>query len=482
MKYLALIGSIFLVVLAGCKKTGDKHPNTVPDTKIAFEEIDLSGDARLTSSVRLSWFGTDGDGYIKGFEISIDNNDWIYTEKQDSVFRFAIAAGSDSADISFQVRAIDNANLKDPTPAQLTVPIKNSTPIAEVDNSTIPADSTLVVLTFDWSVDDPDGFETLDQAFIKANDGTWKSLPFSEGTNLISIVPVQPNSTGPQDANIYINQENTPALTIDGFVNGDSNTFYFKATDIAGKESEPDTSTTVFFESINSDLLMVNGQPENVATLYRQLLDDTYSGGYNVYNISKNTLLPRYFNPTFKLLIQQFDKVFFNSDSQIFTNLFNQQEKLLLTFATPSLLEFTNQGGKLFITTSLSETVSDPLDALKEVLPFESLSTPISGGNSANLFPDSVVYSIDPTYPELSSSSVLFSMDPVVPTADAEAFYFANFNNHPNWTDNAIGIRRTNAANNVNQVLFTVELYALNGNNQNLETLFDKILNDEFNW
>lgn len=481
MRYLAFLGGLLLIIFSGCKKTGDRLPNKLPETKIAFEEIDLSGDARLTSSVRLSWFGTDGDGYIQGFEISIDNGEWIYTDKQDSTFRFNIAAGSDSADILFQVRAIDDADNIDPTPAQLNVPIKNSTPIAEIDNSTIKADSTLVVLSFEWSVNDPDGFETLEEALIKVNDGSWNTISFSEGTNLISVVPSDPDMVGVQNAEIYFNQENNAALQLDGFINGDSNTFYIKAADIAGKESEPDTSTTVYFEPVTSDLLVVNGQPLNVADQYRSILDNVY-GNYNFYDISKNTLLPTYFNPTFKLLIQQFDKIFFNSDSQIFTNLNNQQERLLLSFATPSLLEYTNQGGKLFITTSFTVTPSDSLGALKGVLPFEELSSTSTGGGSADLFPDSTVYSIDPDFPDLNAGGVIFSMDPVVPTADAEAFYFANFNNHPNWTDNAIGIRRTNSANRVNQVLFTVELYALNGNPQNLETLFDKILNDEFNW
>ncbi|KAB1062834.1 hypothetical protein [Salibacter halophilus] len=474
--YLQILSIVVLAFLSSCEKTGDRNENKYPETKIAFESIDLSGDDRLSSSVRLSWFGTDSDGYITGFEISIDDGEWQYTNAQDSTFKFSIPAGSDSADIEFAVRAIDNDDNIDQSPAILSVPIKNSTPIATIDNSTIKGDSTLVVLSFDWEGTDPDGFETLEKAYIKANNGSWSELDFSQGTNLISVVPSQPDQQGQQSADIYIGQEDSPNATIDGFINGDSNTFYIKVADIAGKESEPDTSNTVFFRDINSDLLMVTGQPETVTDQYRSILNNVYPN-YNIYNISQNTRLPRYFNPTFKLLIQQFDKVFFNTDSQIFTNLNNQQEGLLLNFATPSLLEFTNDGGKLFITTSF--TSGQDLSAIAGVLPFEELST---GPGSADLYPDSTVYSNDSNYPNLKSGSVVFSMDPVVPTADAEPFYFANFNNYQNWSDNVIGIKRTGANNNVNQILFAVELYTLSGNQQNLENLFDTILNDEFDW
>jgi len=115
-------------------------------------------------------------------------------------------------------------------------------------------------------------------------------------------------------------------------------------------------------------------------------------------------------------------------------------------------------------------------------LPFEDFAEPNSGGNNANIGPDSLVFSTDATYPDLNSVGLIFSIDPVIPTADAEAFYFANFDGYTNWTGNAIGVRRKNADENVNQILFTMELYNLNGNPQNLETLFDRVLNDEFNW
>jgi len=60
-----------LLVFYGCKEDvviGDLPP----DTHISIEKIDLQGENRLNSSVYLTWFGTDKDGYVVGYEYSID--------------------------------------------------------------------------------------------------------------------------------------------------------------------------------------------------------------------------------------------------------------------------------------------------------------------------------------------------------------------------------------------------------------------------
>ena len=121
----------FLVLLSlllgtACRK-GELNRNGLPETKISFEAINLSGDNRLNSSVQLSWFGTDPDGYVEAYEWSIDGNQWNYTQKQDSIFTFDIPVGQDSVDIDFYVRSIDNDGNLDPSPAYLKVP--QSTPL-----------------------------------------------------------------------------------------------------------------------------------------------------------------------------------------------------------------------------------------------------------------------------------------------------------------------------------------------------------------
>ena len=58
-----LWGLSAVLLIAGCRK-GEIDRNGLPDTFISYEAINLSGQNRLNSSVSLTWYGTDGDGYI----------------------------------------------------------------------------------------------------------------------------------------------------------------------------------------------------------------------------------------------------------------------------------------------------------------------------------------------------------------------------------------------------------------------------------
>ena len=144
-------------------------PNSAPETQISIESINLSGNNRLNSTVNLTWFGTDIDGYIQFYEIRIGDKDWFKTQTQDSIFLFDIEPNQDSTDIDFYVRAVDNEGVKDPTPAYLKVPLKNSTPEVYFEEASLPLDTTNLVITFRYMASDPDGDETLKKCFIRAN-------------------------------------------------------------------------------------------------------------------------------------------------------------------------------------------------------------------------------------------------------------------------------------------------------------------------
>ena len=118
-----------LLTLTACDK-GELLENKAPDTRISVSEINLTGEDRLRSEVTLHWFGADEDGWITGYELSLDGTNWSPVTKQDSTFSFELTLGSDTTDIDFYVRAVDNDDAVDPTPAYLRVPIRNSPPTA----------------------------------------------------------------------------------------------------------------------------------------------------------------------------------------------------------------------------------------------------------------------------------------------------------------------------------------------------------------
>ncbi|TVQ81798.1 MAG: hypothetical protein EA358_00340, partial [Flavobacteriales bacterium] len=69
---------LFAPLLFSCMR-GEKNENRPPSTKIFLESINRVGENRLNSNVNLSWFGTDKDGYVVGYEISFDRENWFFT-------------------------------------------------------------------------------------------------------------------------------------------------------------------------------------------------------------------------------------------------------------------------------------------------------------------------------------------------------------------------------------------------------------------
>lgn len=466
-----VVAAVFMLMLS-CSKRGDKYGQIPPDTFIVFESINLTGDARLTSNVRLSWYGTDEDGFVAGYEISLDNETWSYTTAHDSTFSFDIPAGSDSADITFYVRAVDNDSLRDPDPAFLNVPIKNSPPSAQFSDAAL-SDVALGAASYEWNYDDPDGRETVTGAFIKINNGDW--TPFSRNSQLFSIVPENPNQPGNQNAHLYLGTDNDVHATLNGFVNNDSNTVYIKVIDRAEAESPVDTSKTIFFQQPTSDLLVVGGQPAAVRNVYFDVLNEVYPQ-YDYLDYSRGDRLPRYWDPTFKLILRNYQKVFFFSGDDLLTNSATNQTGLLLGFAAPSISEFTSAGGRILISTRFNE--SHDLSSVTGVLAIDEL---VSGpAASENMRPDSFLIPASPLLPELKPQNVVFGMNPFVPSADASVFYRAQFNNHPQWPRNTIAAARTGGDGKINEVLFNTELYRFTGNTDKLEQLFDELYNDVF--
>lgn len=271
IKYIVFIS--LLVTSFGCKRTLEENANLAPDTVLTPESINLTGDDRLNSVVFLSWFGSDKDGYIKGYEISLDNQNWVFTTQNDSTFNFTLEPGSDTTDIDFYVRAIDNDSLIDPTPAYLKVPLKNTPPVALFNEKGFPVDTVNIVTTFRWNAVDVDGDETIIKAYLKANQGDWMEIDVNE--KMLSIVPVNSSQTGTVDAHVYYGTNDLPLTEkLNGLVVGDTNHFYIKVVDFANAESEPDTSDVLYIKPKTSDLLYVTGLSAPPTNVYKGVMDN----------------------------------------------------------------------------------------------------------------------------------------------------------------------------------------------------------------
>ncbi len=476
-----LIGIVLLTSVVSCNK-GNRTANLAPNTEISVKEINLSDDNRLNSTVRLNWFGTDKDGYVVGFEVSLDNINWKFTERLDSTFVFNIPSGQDTTSIDFYVRAIDNEGATDLSPAYLSIPLKNTAPTASFNNDLGPGDTALIVSTFQWNASDPDGNASIRKIEVRFNNGQWYELNKEE--KVISFL-VDPNiQSGTASADLYYGNNSTAETKkIDGLLVNGFDTLFIRATDIAGAVSPIDTARPFYLKNKTpgATLLWVSGQVTTIANKYKTVLDGL-NLTYDFLDFGRNIngdAMPSYWDPTFKLISRQYPKMFVNSGQETYRNRVTSRDLTMLEFMAPSIQSFTNDGGKSFITVSFNK--AKDLSEISGPYPVKELVTSTSG--QARIVPDSgLVPLMTGPYPIIKTqgNNLQTGVVPIVGTDDSEDFYRARLTKLQGWTGtDVVGVIRR--PNNVwSQVFFGVELHNYDGDPAKLEDLFEEILINEF--
>lgn len=495
MRKILLVLFAFIVLIS-CRKEDELLINTNPITSIFLESIDRSGTDRLNTIVRLNWSGEDKDGYVIGYEISFDSLTWTFTDKQDSTFRFSINSNSDTADIKFYVRAIDNNQNKDLSPAFLKIPIKNTLPTIAFDQNMIKGDSIFSVFSLLWTATDLDGNETLDSVYLKVNNSEWFSI--SKNYNFASFVPVNAETDGTTEATVYggVNAINLNKR-IKGLVVGGSNKIYIKVKDQSGAESALDSMSAFILKKKTSDLLVLDAfniaTTPNADVVYKQAISEAFGAAdfYDFYRLNK-AYIPKYWNPTFRLFLNLYDKVFIYSD--------NSQSAtaggMILEDAASAFQNYLNNNGKMFIATDISNNASpnnfDKNSTLYQYTPVDSFQTFYAANQKATLPVDSLlipnaVNAIG--YPTLKVSNFSDAVDPFFIKQSALPLYTGQIRK----TNGVIATRvlagkSTNFNNQTNMIFFSTDLFKLagdadtNGQTDELKKLFQQILNVEFNW
>lgn len=472
-----LTGLLLLAILSGCNK-GDKDPNLEPDTRISLEKINLFGEDRLNSIVTLNWFGSDKDGYVLGYELSFDGENWDFVTDRDSTFIFSIQAGSDTVDISFYVRAVDNEQSRDQTPAFLSIPLKNTPPTVTFDPNLLPPDTVNSVISLSWTANDLDGLETIDSTLIRVNGGAW--YPLTKDAKFLSLIPENPDVAGSGNAKVYYGGNAPEANLLSGIIVNDTNRIEVKVVDIAGTSSQIASVGPFYIKIKTSDLLVIGANPSAPAGFYGSILNAEYTNGFDFIDYVVNTgeNQPRFWNPTFKLLLSLYDKVFIYTDQSTFVDAQTNQSQLILEFAASALQEYLNDGGKALITASFPAGLTNT-SSVFQTMPMDSLS---SSTGQATLSIDTTVVAQEPEYGDLRTSEFVLGLDPFYPTADAEVIFTASLTANGGWTGPTnVGARRK-LNTNINLVFFSVELHKLNNDPLALTNLFDQILNNDFNW
>ncbi|MCY7411357.1 MAG: hypothetical protein LH473_13875, partial [Chitinophagales bacterium] len=425
MKISFLNCFLFIILaLAACKTSfeGDTKLNLPPETFTIVDTIIREGDDRLNSQVEIAWWGDDADGYIAAFEFTFDsiineNTVWHYTTLQDSIFLLATPPGKDTLDFPFYVRAIDNLGMKDPTPAHLIYPVKNSPPsvvFVYAENNPV---KSFPVLRFYWQVNDPDGIENLKQYELCWNDTS--QLPYQLDIIATSAVfEATTLQTNYPDCNVYINNNLIAQNDLmSGLVLNDSNMLYIRAVDNADAKSPYIASTKVFVKKPVSDYLMVDGYTSNGSTVETFYATQLAAAGFT----SVDTM--QLFEKVNGIYTQQSaDNI---SQSKLFALFkgiiwFTNDASNSLSLGQRTLNEFFDKGGKLLMSVYVS-SLFDEQSGFLDFTPIQSFTLPAD--TTLLLTDTSKLFNLQPGYPELKSSAFVGVVRPFVPVVGATSLY-----------------------------------------------------------
>jgi hypothetical protein len=154
---LAIAAIAATLGMGGCGGKTALVPQLPPETGLFVEgAVDT-----VNHVVTIYWFGNDADGEVVGFELRFINpstpadTQWRFTTRTDSVFTVFTPSGFTAP--RFEVRALDNSGLRDPSPAFADFSFTNQPPTVTITGAPGPSDSTYASATLDWSTVDPDG-------------------------------------------------------------------------------------------------------------------------------------------------------------------------------------------------------------------------------------------------------------------------------------------------------------------------------------
>jgi len=493
-----------LLGFASCRKTdisGELIGNKPPRTFTVVDTIFRSGDDRLTTTVAIQWWGDDPDGYITGYEFTFDDiitpaTNWIYTTRLDSIFLLAVPAGSDTFDFSFNVRAIDNTGLRDPNPARVKYPVKNSPPIVAfvyAPNGGNPLAGGNPVVSFpavrySWVGNDPDGLNTLAGYELFLNDTN--NTPYELADVFDAVILKATDLSGlTTDAQVFAGSNTNPlAATISGMLLNDTNRLYVRAVDQSGAKSLFEVSNPIFIKKPASRFLLVNAygndpNPDQNANAIDAFYEAQFVG-LGITNYDKVQIFRRENN--------QFTRL--SPDNRTQSMVFDFFDQIIwagpdfdysLVFTRNTMGSFLSNGGKLLLSTTAGDA-SPIVSNFFELSPIDSL-LPVPEGTSNLLTDTSTVQPVVAGYPVLRHKGFASLVRPVRFVNGTTILYRANILSRDNNTfqislyqghRDIMGMR-TNSSNGSKFVLSTLEIHRLN-NNSNIDQLLQRILITEF--
>lgn len=421
--------------------------NSPPETYLSlFPDSIISPQI---TRIKITWWGDDPDGLIKGYRFSFDSTNWTYSEGNDSTFQLVIV-GNDST-FRFWVAAVDDKDNIDPTPATNLYPVFNSPPSVAFNAGTNIPDTSFPVATFAWTGTDPDGNSSISKYYWALNDtSSWNELPATTTT-------------------LTVRQAN-------GVIPGQNNKLFLKVKDIAGIYSPtvrmPDSSHTWFVRPVTGHILLINDyfRPSDIGDavlFYQNALDTIPFNQYSYLDIkvNNNGNIPKIINPMFIETLKLFQCVVWFANRGLGNN-----DNANFELAQQSLPFFIAAGGKVFFTTGFPNSIN----AQGQIINFAPVDSMTSFVFNVDPGMETIVF--DNNYPVLTQAGSqpdrvrgikYHSGTPIIYKLDFSAPY--------DTSKYTIAIKDVNI--NPKVFLLSVPLNRMNGNN-NATIFFRKALRD----
>ena len=410
MKRLFFIFTVSLLLSAalivGCDTdiSGDPFENEAPETQLSVRDSsladNLSEEDRLTSTVFASWVGDDPDGYVDAFEFRFydvtftpgPEEEWISTASNDTLVLLPIPSGSKVADVVFEVRAVDNQGLRDPSPARTVFPIQNSPPAIRLSTFDLPPDTTFPIFSFAWNATDPDGDENLSRIEISLNDSlNYVSLPVEADFITFRGENFGRNaSSNTIDADVFLGRGFVPTeIVVPGLQIESMNTLYIRSVD-ATDTTSVDARFEWYVKESRSNILFVNDIRKStnirLSAYHQDLLQSYLPAGtpFDVWNISepfitsgngavpRSDALPPNAQPTLQQFFGEYQYIYWISSAAT-----NRVTGNNLPLAAGVLDIFFNGGGKLMVQTPITAPLdpeANAANAAVSILPLNDLT------------------------------------------------------------------------------------------------------------
>ena len=480
---------IFLVVITlftTCKKdfTGDAKMQSLPETYMVVDKISRSGDLRLSTTIEAHWWGVSQTGLIKGYEVSIDNQlTWQFTKNQNGTFLLTIPVGKDTADIAVYVRAVDNLDQKDPTPASTLYPVKNTPPTIYIDNSNGRKSISFPAFRYYWIANDTDGVADIQGVEIAFNDtNNIYSLPAN--TTAATFESQINSGVFSNKFFVYPNSKTIHQTDlINGIIYDQYNKFWVRVYDRSGSRSKW-SKDSIFIKKPKSDIVLFNdytGSKNYYQNFYANKLI-ALGAPYNNYDIVTSPIdeMP---NDNFTSI-----KVF-NFFKKIIW--FSNNANATLSLASQNTTSFFNNGGKMLMIVDIGGSFAYN-ESQVSFTPIASFVSPPTVNDQFKMNPGDTATAVQSGWPNLITSSGILSTSirPFFLQNTSANFAYSNLYNGKlvipaspapiTWTgQSALIARRKDIATGATNLIFSAIPFDLLQGNSNIDTVFRKIIIEE---